>query len=82
MYVSYLSFICQFTFGGDKCKIKLYLGTERMTVQSLAVDIIISTGFFILTMYGSIMGGSGKVKISENTDLHAALGIKGNNEQV
>lgn len=53
-----------------------------MTVQSLAVDIIISTGFFILTMYGSIMGGSGKVKISENTDLHAALGIKGNNEQV
>lgn len=58
-----------------------YLGTQRMTVQSLAVDIIISTGFFILTMYGSIMGGSGKVKISENTDLHAALGIKGNNEQ-
>lgn len=50
-----------------------------MTVQSLAADIIISTGFFILTMYGSIMGGSGKVKISENTDLQAALGIKGNN---
>ncbi len=61
--------------------IQPYLGTQRMTVQSLAVDIIISTGFFILTMYGSIMGGSGKVKISENTDLHAALGIKGNNEQ-
>lgn len=46
-----------------------------MTVGSLACDIIVSTGFFILTMYGSIMGGSGKVKITENTDLHAALGV-------
>ena len=57
MYVSYLSFICQFSFGGDSC-------TQRMTISSLAADIIISTIFFILTMYGSIMGGSGKVKIT------------------
>jgi hypothetical protein len=44
-----------------------------MTTASLAADIIVSTVFFIFTMYGSIMGGSGKVKITENTDLHAAL---------
>ena len=46
-----------------------------MTIASLASDIIASTFFFILTMYGSIMGGSGKVKITENTDLQAALGV-------
>lgn len=51
-----------------------------MTVGSLAIDIIISTVFFILTMYGSIMGGSGRVKVSENTDLHAAMGMKANKE--
>lgn len=44
-------------------------------MASFTVDIIVSTFFFILTMYGSIMGGSGKVKISGNTDLQAALGV-------
>ena len=57
MYVSYLSFICQFSFGGSQC-------VGRMDVASLASDIIVSTIFFIITMYGSIMGGSGKVKIT------------------
>lgn len=57
MYVSYLSFICQFSFGGDSC-------VGRMDVPALASDIIVSTLFFIVTMYGSIMGGSGKVKIT------------------
>ena len=51
------------------------VGTERMSIGSLAADITLSTVFFILTMYGSIMGGSGKVKITENTDLNAALGV-------
>ena len=46
-----------------------------MTIGSLAVDIVVSTIFFILTMYGSIMGGSGKVKVTPNTDIHAALGV-------
>ena len=35
-----------------------------MTIPSLAADIIVSTLFFVLTMYGSIMGGSGSVKIT------------------
>jgi len=34
-----------------------------MSVQSIAADIIVSTFFFLLTMYGTIMGGSGQVKI-------------------
>jgi hypothetical protein len=47
-----------------------------MTIAALASDITVSTGFFILTMYGSIMGGSGQVKITQNsTDLNAALGV-------
>ena len=68
MYVSYLAFFSQFSFGGDTC-------TERMTLGSLAADIAVSTIFFILTMYGSIMGGSGKMKIAHNADIHAALGV-------
>lgn len=46
-----------------------------MTVSSLAGDIIVSTCFFVLTMYGSIMGGSGQVKMSENGDLNMAMGV-------
>lgn len=49
-------------------------GTGRMTDASLAADIIVSTLFFILTMYGSIMGGSGEVKITPNVDLNQAVG--------
>jgi len=46
-----------------------------MTVPSMAADIIVSTCFFILTMYGSIMGGSGQVKVTENGDLNKAMGV-------
>lgn len=45
-----------------------------MTSASLASDIIVSTLFFVLTMYGSIMGGSGEVKITANIDLNKAVG--------
>lgn len=68
MYVSYLAFASQFSFGGSHC-------IGRMTVASLACDIIVSTIFFIMTMYGSIMGGSGKMKIAGNADIHAVLGV-------
>ena len=50
-----------------------YLGVGRMTDASLAADIIVSTLFFVLTMYGSIMGGSGEVKIT-SIDLNQAVG--------
>ena len=68
MYVSYLAFASQFSYGGSHC-------IGRMTVASLACDIIVSTIFFIMTMYGSIMGGSGKMKVAQNADIHAALGV-------
>ena len=45
-----------------------------MTSASFAADIIVSTLFFILTMYGSIMGGSGEVKITATIDLNKAVG--------
>ena len=45
-----------------------------MPSASLAADIAVSTLFFALTMYGSIMGGSGKVKIAENVDIGQAIG--------
>ena len=46
-----------------------------MTISSIAFDIIVSTILFIVTMYGSIMGGSGQVKYSENGDVTKAMGV-------
>lgn len=46
-----------------------------MSVKSIAADIIISSFFFFLTTYGTIMGGSGQVKISEANNLNQALGV-------
>lgn len=46
-----------------------------MTMASFTVDIIISTFFFILTMYGSIMGGSGQVTITEKIDIANTMGV-------
>jgi hypothetical protein len=46
-----------------------------MTIASLATDIIFSTMFFVFTMYGSIMGGSGKMKVAGDIDIQAGLGV-------
>jgi hypothetical protein len=46
-----------------------------MTDSSLIADIIVSTFFFVLTMYGSIMGGSGQIKVTENGDINKAMGV-------
>jgi hypothetical protein len=46
-----------------------------MTVDSIAADIIVSSFLFLLTMYGTIMGGSGQVKIGENGDVNKAMGV-------
>lgn len=46
-----------------------------MTVKSIAADIIISTFFFFLTTYGTIMGGSGQMKINQATDVNQAMGV-------
>lgn len=67
VFVSYLAFICQFSYpyGGKECM--------KMDYGALVADVIVSTFFFIVTMYGSIMGGSGQVKIDQNTDLAKAV---------
>ena len=52
-----------------------YIGTARMSVSSLAADIIVPTFFFILATYGSIMGGSGQVKATQDANLNVAIGV-------
>lgn len=46
-----------------------------MTTASLAVDISISTFIFILSMYGSIMGGSGQIRVTSEGDINKAIGV-------
>lgn len=48
---------------------------SRMSTGSLVSDIIISCFFFFLTMYGSIMGGSGQIKVTQNGDVNKAIGV-------
>jgi hypothetical protein len=56
--VSYLSFVAQFSYPN------LSSSCQRMSLESLIGDVIVSTFFFMLTMYGSIQGGSGQVKVT------------------
>lgn len=51
-----------------------------MDIAPLVIDIVISLFFFVLTMYGSIMGGTGQVKVTRNGNLNNAMGV-GNNVQ-
>ncbi len=68
-YISYLTFISQYSFNGGNAT------CLRMTTSSLVADIIISTFFFTVTMYGSIMGGSGQIKVTQNGDINKAIGM-------
>jgi hypothetical protein len=71
MFISYLSFIAQFSYGGSISG----QNCIRMDVGALAADIVCSTFFFVLTLYGSIMGGTGQVKVTRNGNLNAAMGV-------
>ena len=46
-----------------------------MSLGPLIADVIVSTFFFIVTMYGSIMGGSGQVKVTSDGDVNKAMGV-------
>lgn len=46
-----------------------------METNHFIIDIVLSSIFFIVTMYGSIMGGSGQVKVTQNADINSAMGI-------
>ena len=52
-----------------------------MDIGSLVADIAVSTFFFILTMYGSIMGGTGQVKVTRNGNINAAMGVADTSRQ-
>jgi hypothetical protein len=68
LFISYLGFIAQFSYGEGYLK--------RTSIGSLAVDIFCSTLFFILTMCGSIMGGTGQIKITtDGNALNDAMGV-------
>ena len=69
-YISYLAFISQYSYCSNSNS-----AITRVSVGSIAVDVGVSTFFFLLTMYGSIMGGSGQVKISEDNNLNQAMGV-------
>lgn len=69
LYISYLTFVAQFSYPDSSST------CQRMSIESLVGDVAISTFFFILTMYGSIKGGSGQVKVTENGDLNKAMGV-------
>jgi hypothetical protein len=73
MAVSYLSLIAQFSYDGQ-CNFFYKLGS-RITKGSLAVDIGVSTLIFILSMYGSIMGGSGQIRVTSKGDVNKAIGV-------
>lgn len=68
MYVSYLAFISQYSYVENSF-------CNRMTIQVLVADVIISTFFFVLTMYGSIQGGTGQVKVSYDGDINKTMGV-------
>ena len=74
MFISYLSFIAQYSYGGSNTGYTCI----RMNVGSLIADIVCSTFFFLLTMYGSIMGGTGQVKVTRNGNLNTAIGVANN----
>lgn len=70
MFVSYLAFIAQFSFPvGEQPECK------RNGYGPLIADVVVSTFFFIMTMYGSIMGGSGQVKVTQNGNVNQAIGM-------
>ena len=46
-----------------------------MGLGPLIGDVIVSTFFFVVTMYGSVMGGSGQVKVTSNGDVNKAIGV-------
>lgn len=68
LFVSYVGFICQYSYSNTDAM-------SRMSYGPLAVDIICSTFFFILAMYGSIMGGTGQVKVTRDGHINAAMGV-------
>ena len=67
LFISYLMFIAQFSFGDTVC--------IRANVKSLIADIICSTFVFGLCMYGSIVGGTGQVRVGTKGDLNHAMGV-------
>lgn len=73
LFISYLCFIAQYSYNGNPTNPKQ---CNRMETAPLIADIVCSTFFFILTMYGSIMGGTGEVKMApNNVSLNEALGV-------
>lgn len=77
MYVSYLSLFSQYSYKDPNAQ------CSKLTTESLIGDVLVSTFFFVLTMYGSITGGSGQVKVSQDGDVNKAMGVapqtEGNN---
>ena len=64
-YMSYLSFIA--SFSDPKC--------NCLSKNAMIADICVSSFLFFITMFGSIMGGSGVIKTAPETSLNQTLGL-------
>lgn len=65
LYISYLGLISQYS--KEEC--------QALSLGAMLGDLITSAFLFFLTMYGSVMGGSGVVKINKQ------LGVGGDSNQ-
>ena len=61
LYVSYLGLIAQYSEA--KC--------NALNTGAMVGDLVTSSFLFFLTMYGSVMGGSGVVKINKQLGVAA-----------
>ena len=68
IFISYLSFISQYSYSDT-------ISETRMDYGALVVDVVCSTLFFVLTMYGSIMGGTGQVRVTKDGSINGAMGV-------
>ena len=52
-----------------------------MNIGAFVADIVVSLFLFVLTMYGSIMGGTGQVRVTRNGNINQAIGVGNQNEE-
>lgn len=65
LYISYLSFMA--LFSAPSC--------DALSQNAMISDISISTILFFITMFGSVMGGSGVIKTDHDVSLNQVLGV-------
>ena len=68
LYISYLSFMA--FYSAPVC--------NALSQSAMISDISISSVLFFITMFGSVMGGSGVIKTDHDVSLNQVLGVTTN----